>query len=213
MSQITQKVINDHPAITVRPDKCTNCMECVEFCAYEAIEVKVVDLESAKIEIIFNQNCVACGDCVDVCPTGALTKKILNVREVQTTCPYCSVGCQLTIKVAGNTIADVTADHKLPPNYGRLCVKGRFGFDFINHLDRLKTPLIRRTKGGELEPVSWEEALDFATTKMKEILEKYGPDAIGGYASARCTIEDNYSFQKFFRTVIGTNNIDCCARY
>ena len=98
-------------------------------------------------------------------------------------------------------------------NSGNLCGKGRFGFDFINRGDRLTTPLIRREKGGKLEPATWDEALSLITTKMNGIKEKHGPDALGGLASARCTNEENYLFQKLFRKVIGTNNVDHCARY
>ena len=108
---------------------------------------------------------------------------------------------------------EVTADPNLPPNYGDLCVKGRFGHAFLSHPDRLTKPLVRRAKGGPLEPVSWNEALDFVADNFRAILANKGPDAFAGLSSARCTTEENYVFQKFFRQQIGTNNIDHCARY
>ena len=108
---------------------------------------------------------------------------------------------------------EIGADLEQAPNFGDLCVKGRFGHNFIHHPDRLKTPLIRRQKSGSLEPASWAEALDFIAVKFRQILEDKGPDALAGLSSARCTNEDNYAFQKFFRAGIGTNNVDHCARY
>ena len=108
---------------------------------------------------------------------------------------------------------EVTADPDVGPNYGDLCVKGRFGHNFIQHPDRLKTPMIRRQKGMPLEPVKWDEALDFMAQSFSSILGEKGPDALAGLSSARCTTEENYAFQKFFRAGIGTNNIDHCARY
>ncbi len=98
-------------------------------------------------------------------------------------------------------------------NRGWLCVKGRFGFDFINNADRLKTPLIRREKGGQFEKATWDEALDYVAKRMIEIKDKHGADALGGLCSARCTNEENYLFQKLFRAGVGTNNVDHCARY
>jgi formate dehydrogenase major subunit len=215
---------SSHPAITVDLNKCIFCQRCLNSCSYEALELSASGFDekgrAEGISLLFNENCVSCGKCVDNCSTGALNKKeqivpMINevVEKVRTTCPYCGTGCQLELKVKGNTIMEVTANPYQMPNYGDLCVKGRFGHSFINHPDRLATPLVRRQKGGPLEPVSWNEALDIIAINFREILGAKGPDAFAGLSSARCTTEENYVFQKFFRQRIGTNNVDHCARY
>ena len=134
------------------------------------------------------------------------------MTQVRTTCPYCGVGCQMELNVKNNRIVKVTTSRydDDPPNRGSLCIKGRFGYDFVSHPDRLTMPLVR--KNGKLAEVSWDEAIDFVGEKLSTIKKEHGPDAIAGLASARCTNEENYLFQKFFRSVIGTNNVDHCAR-
>ena len=165
-------------------------------------------------EGLINSKCVSCGNCVSVCPVGALTPKAQKFRhwetkEVQTTCSYCGVGCQLNLIVKGDKV--VGAQPSLEgPNDGLLCVKGKFAYKFINHPDRIKTPLIKRN--GKFEEVSWEQAYRYIRRKVIEIKEESGPEAFAGLTSARCTNEENYLFQKLFRAVIGTNNIDHCAR-
>jgi formate dehydrogenase alpha subunit len=160
--------------------------------------------------------CVSCGECVQVCPVGALASsyewlgpKKWEMKKVQTTCSYCGVGCQLDLYVKDNKVQLVMGADK-PPNYGSLCVKGRFGFRFISAEDRLKVPLIK--ENGRFKEVSWDEALDYVAKRLQDIKDKYGPDSIGVFASARITNEENYLLQKFTRAVIGTNNIDHCAR-
>lgn len=218
------KVDQSHPAITVDPNKCIFCFRCVRYCEYDALEVKAKKVVGAgypfEIKIDFKDNCVSCGKCVEHCSTGALNKKHRivpiqseEVKAIKSTCPYCGTGCQIEIKVKGNTVMEIGSDLEQGPNFGDLCVKGRFGHHFIQHPDRLRTPLIRRQKSGSLEPASWAEALDFIAVKFRRILEDKGPDAIAGLSSARCTNEENYAFQKFFRAGIGTNNVDHCARY
>jgi formate dehydrogenase major subunit len=213
-----------HPAITVDLNKCIFCQRCMNSCAYDALDLSSSGFDekgrAESITLVFNEKCVSCGKCVDNCSTGALNKKeqivpIVNevVEKVRTTCPYCGTGCQLELKVKGNTLMEVTANPDQMPNYGDLCVKGRFGHAFLNHPDRLTTPLVRRQKGGALEPVSWNEALDFVAENFRDVLADKGPDAFAGLSSARCTTEENYVFQKFLRLQIGTNNIDHCARY
>ena len=215
---------SDHRAIRVDRNKCIYCQRCVRSCEDEALELKVKSLDAKGrplgLEIIFNEKCVSCGKCVDNCSTGALNKKsrIVPVQyevvnDVRTTCPYCGTGCQIDLKVKGKTILEATADPEAMPNFGDLCVKGRFGHNFIQHPDRLKTPLIRWRKEGVLEPATWEQALDFMAGSFARILGEHGSDALAGLSSARCTTEENYAFQKFFRSAIGTNNIDHCARY
>jgi formate dehydrogenase major subunit len=217
-------VDTSHRAITVDKNKCIFCGRCERSCPYDALEVRAESLDEKGrplgLEIEFKDNCVSCGKCVDNCSTGALNKKnrIVPVqseimRGIHTTCPYCGTGCQMILKVKGHTILEVTADSEIGPNYGDLCVKGRFGHNFIHHRDRLNRPLIRRQKGMPLEPVKWDEALDFIAQSFSRILGEKGPDALAGLSSARCTNEENYAFQKFFRSGIGTNNVDHCARY
>ena len=213
-----------HPAITVDLNKCVFCQRCFNSCEYDALELSAPGFDgkgrAESITLRFNEKCVSCGKCVDNCSTGALNKKeqivpMVNevIETVRTTCPYCGTGCQLELKVTGNTLMEVTANPDQLPNYGDLCVKGRFGHAFINHPDRLTTPMVRRKKGAPLEPVSWNEALDIISGNFRSILAERGPDAFAGLSSARCTTEENYVFQKFFRQRIGTNNVDHCARY
>jgi len=215
---------SSHPAITVDLNKCIFCQRCMNSCPYGALELSASGRDekgrAQGIILRFNEKCVSCGKCVDNCSTGALNKKeqivpMVNevVEKIRTTCPYCGTGCQLDLKVKGNTLMEASGDPDQMPNYGDLCVKGRFAHCFISHPDRLTSPMIRRRKGDPLEPVSWEEALDYVTENFRSILAEKGPDAFAGLSSARCTTEENYVFQKFFRQRIGTNNIDHCARY
>ncbi len=212
---------SSHPVITVDLNKCVYCQRCRNSCEYEALDLAAgrFDAEGRALEITlrFNDKCVSCGKCVDNCSTGALNKREAivpivqeEVRWVRTTCPYCGAGCQMNLKVKGDTIMEVSSEPDLAPNYGALCVKGRFGFNFVQHPDRLKKPLIRRH--GQLVETSWEEALDTVAKKFFDIKAMYGPDAIAGFSCARATNEENFLMQKFMRTAIGTNNIDHCAR-
>ncbi|MDH4269027.1 MAG: formate dehydrogenase subunit alpha [Dehalococcoidia bacterium] len=156
--------------------------------------------------------CEFCGACVDSCPTGALTDLATRGiakpdRVVTTICPYCGVGCQLKLEVKDEKIIASKPDADGPANHGQACVKGRYGIaEFVHHSERLTTPLIR--KNGELKQASWEEALELVATKLR----KYTPEEVGFIASAKCTNEENYIMQKFARAVLGTNNIDHCAR-
>lgn len=132
-------------------------------------------------------------------------------------CPYCGTGCQVELHVENNVIRSALGVQDNPVNQGNLCLKGFYGWDYVGAPDRLTKPLIRKkdgvfSKDGDLEEASWDEALDLVVSKMKEVKEKYGPDALVGNYSARCTLEDNYVAQKIMRAVIGTNNVDHCAR-
>jgi predicted molibdopterin-dependent oxidoreductase YjgC len=211
-----------NPFIARDMDKCILCGKCVRVCT-EIQGVGAIDLSNrgftAKVSTPFEKdlNCEFCGQCVSVCPTGALIgKEALNrgrqkdVREVETVCPYCGCGCNVTMHVNRNEVVRVTSRPNTV-NEGWLCVKGRFGYNFINSPDRLKTPLIK--KGDSFVEATWDEALKYVTDRLAGIKQKHGPDAIGGLSSARCTNEENYLFQKFMRAAIGTNNVDHCARY
>jgi len=210
-----------HPTIVVDLNKCVFCHSCTKSCEYGAIELTASGFDSRGraqgIVFNFTDDCISCGACVDNCSTGALNKKdqiipVTNedIRNVRTTCPYCGAGCQMVLKVKGNTIIEVNSDAQLPPNYGALCVKGRFGFHFVQHKDRLTQPLVR--KNGQLVKTSWEEALETVAKRFLDLKSMYGPDSIAGFSCARATNEENFLMQKFMRTAIGTNNIDHCAR-
>ncbi len=210
-----------HPAILVDLNKCIFCKRCQNSCEYDALDLSAESFDEKDrpigISLKFNEKCVSCGKCVDNCSTGALNKKevvvpIVNepVRFVRSTCPYCGAGCQIVLKIKGNTLMEVSADPNQAPNYGALCVKGRFGHNFVQHRDRLTTPLIRR--GGQLVEASWEEALNEVAKRFFDLKAMYGPDSIAAFSCARATNEENFLMQKFMRTAIGTNNIDHCAR-
>jgi formate dehydrogenase major subunit len=214
-----------NPFIVRDYNKCILCERCVRACA-QVQEIDAIDYAhrgfNTKVIAGFDRglqegDCVFCGQCVQVCPSGALTEKKARglarsweIRKVRTTCPYCGVGCQMWLHVKEGRITKVTAVKDAAPNKGRLCVKGRFGYDFIYSEERLKTPLIREKD--EFREASWDEALDLIADKFKEIISEHGPDAIGGVSSSRSINEDSYEMQKLFRSVIGTNNIDNCAR-
>lgn len=216
--------VDANPFITREQNKCVMCGLCVRVCE-EVQGVGAIGYAErgfeAKVIPPFGQDldCEFCGQCVSVCPTGALSARLWSgkprmegVKFTETTCGYCGCGCNLTLRSHGDKVirVDSAANNH---NRGWLCVKGRFGYDFIGSADRLKNPLIRRQKGGEFETATWQEALDYVAKRLTEIKDKHGPDAIGGLCSARCTNEENYLFQKFFRAGIGTNNVDHCARY
>ncbi|HAW50220.1 TPA: formate dehydrogenase subunit alpha [bacterium] len=220
-----------NPFIERDYSKCILCGRCVKIC--EEIQVlSITDFANrgfeTKISTFYDSplqetDCTFCGQCVAVCPVGALTEKVRRfkareweLKKVTTICSYCGCGCTFDLNVKDNEVIKVTSTEG-GINGLALCVKGRFGFDFINNPARLKTPLIRQnTKNksheAEFKEVSWEEALSLVAERFKEIKDKYGPDKIAGIASARCTSEENYLFQKFMRAVIGTNNVDHCAR-
>ncbi len=210
-----------HPVLSVDLNKCVYCQRCLNACEYKALELQATGFDdkgrALGISLDFNDNCVSCGRCAEACSTGALAKTASTVpvisepiKEVRTTCPYCGAGCQIILRVKNNTIMEVCADPAQAPNYGALCVKGRFGFDFVQHRDRLTVPLIRR--GGQLVETTWEEALNHVAKRFFDLKAMYGPDTIAGFSCARATNEDNFIMQKFMRTALGTNNIDHCAR-
>lgn len=164
-----------------------------------------------------DSDCVFCGQCVAVCPTGALTEKSMSgqgrrweIERVRTTCPFCGTGCNFDLALNKGKIIGVLSNPDSPVNQRSLCVKGRFGWDFIYNENRLTTPLIK--KNGKFEQASWDEALDLIAQRLKETKEKYGPDSFAALSSARCTNEENFLVQKFSRAVMGTNNVDHCAR-
>ncbi len=220
------------PLIEYHPRRCVLCGRCVEACieisGMGAINFKGrgANTRIAPAQLApdappeLRPECISCGECMAICPVNALTEtqnktfyqarpKPWEIKKVRTVCTYCGCGCELELNVAGNRIIGVTPAEG-GVNQGALCAKGRFGYDFVNHKDRLKSPMIRR--GSYWQEVNWDEALDYVADRLTQIRVQHGPDAIGGLASARATNEDNYLLQKLMRGVIGTNNIDHCAR-
>jgi formate dehydrogenase alpha subunit len=224
-----------NPVLWVDMNKCILCTRCSRACAeIQGRFVWGVAERGHMARILagcdtglLEARCESCGTCVAFCPTSALDDR-LSVglgkpeRVVATVCGYCGVGCQLDLNVREGQIVRVTARNEAPINGAQLCVKGRYGFDYVHHPDRLKRPEVRRyllegrhrPAGGrdELVPVDWETALDLVARKFVEIKSESGPDAIAVLASAKCTNEENYLMQKLARQVIGTNNVDHCAR-
>lgn len=214
---------DSNPFYTINPNKCIACGKCVSICKtlqgsniLELQEYNNKKYAAAKdSEKVNNTKCLSCGNCVSVCPVGALLPKekelfrFWETKSVRTTCSYCGVGCQIDFLVKDNKIIDAKPAN-IAPNDGLLCVKGKFGYKFVNHPDRINTPLIR--KNGKLEPATWQETYTLITEKITKIKKEFGSDSFGGLTSARCTNEDNFIFQKLFRAVLGTNNVDHCAR-
>jgi formate dehydrogenase major subunit len=232
-----------HPAMRVNLDACIQCGLCVRGCR----EVQVNDVigmayrnHDAKIVFDFDDpmgasTCVACGECVQACPTGALmpaayldehqTRTVYPDREVASLCPFCGVGCQVNYQVKDNRIIYAEGRNG-PANENRLCVKGRFGFDYIHHPHRLTVPLIRRADApkawdSEVDPTNpfthfreatWDEALDFAAKGLVKVRDEKGPKALAGFGSAKGSNEEAYLFQKLVRTGFGSNNVDHCTR-
>jgi formate dehydrogenase major subunit len=212
-----------HPTIRVDLERCISCWRCVRICdevqgqfSWRVVgRGKDTRLMPDSGTTLAASSCVACGACVDTCPTGALEdRSVLSVgtptRWTRTTCPYCGVGCELLVGTRDGRIAAVTPALDAPVNRGHLCVKGRAGHGFVDAPDRVTVPLVRES--GSWAPVSWEQAIDLVAQRFAEIMGRDGAGAIGVLGSARATNEDNYVLQKFARTVLGTNNIDCCAR-
>jgi formate dehydrogenase major subunit len=227
-----------HYGIAVHLDSCIQCTRCVRACREEQVnDVIGYAFRGEHSKIVFDlddpmgaSSCVACGECVQACPTGALMParevgKVAPDRKVHSVCPYCGVGCQLTYAVKDNKILYVEGRDG-PSNHGRLCVKGRYGFDYAHHRQRLTRPLIRKPgvpkhadftmdPANPLEhfrEASWEEALDLAAGRLKEIREAYGKPALSGFGSAKGSNEEAYLFQKLVRTGFGSNNVDHCTR-
>ena len=234
---------SSHPAMAVNLDACIHCTLCVRACR----EVQVNDVigmagRGAGAKIVFDfddpmgaSTCVACGECVQACPTGALMPASLvdergvgrseSLSEVDSVCPYCGVGCQITYQIADDHILAVKGLDG-PANLSRLCVKGRFGFDYIHHPHRLSVPLVRldgvpKDANDDLDPANpfthfreatWEEALDVAATGLKRIRDRDGGRALAGFGSAKGSNEEAYLVQKLVRVGFGTNNVDHCTR-
>jgi formate dehydrogenase major subunit len=212
-----------HPYLRTDMSACIDCYRCVRICA---------DLQGQFVWQVWNRgdqsrirpdsqttlrasSCVSCGACADTCPTGAIVDVTRLVHGAPTSftrsvCTYCGVGCNINVGVRDERIVQIKPVLDDAVSKGHLCVKGRYAFDYVHADDRATQPMIRRN--GALEPVSWKEALDFTASELRRIVDSYGADSTGVLGSARATNEDNYLAQKFARLVLGTNNVDCCAR-
>jgi len=218
---------SSHPLILRNHNHCIHCHRCIRGCnktvVNEVLDVAFRGRHSAIVADLDlplgESSCVGCGECVQLCPSGALVEKKAKregepwtLEKMRTTCPYCGVGCQVYLHIdrKTNRVIKVTGVEGVPPNDGMLCVKGRFAYDFPSSSRRLTRPLIQRN--GRHEPASWEEALDYTAARLRLIRNTYGPDSISAVSSSRDNNENSYAAQKFMRAVIGTNNIDNCAR-
>ncbi|OYU42513.1 MAG: formate dehydrogenase, partial [Burkholderiales bacterium PBB4] len=231
-----------HPAMAVNLDACIQCNRCVRACREEQVnDVIGYAMRGSHSEIVFDLNdpmgdstCVACGECVQACPTGALMPKTqvgsqIVDKKVDSVCPFCGVGCLLTYNVKNNVIVSVDGRDG-PANHSRLCVKGRFGFDYAHSPQRLNVPLIRKA-GVPKDPealntlnrdtadwsevfreATWEEALAFSAGGLQNLRDTYGKKALAGFGSAKGSNEEAYLFQKLVRTGFGSNNVDHCTR-
>jgi len=214
-----------NPFILRDYERCIYCYRCTRVCAEVEQAHAIVPaargfhtrIAAAFDGALLDSPCTFCGQCIQTCPTGALRdKKMLGkarveeVTKVRSVCPFCGTGCGINLHVARGKVIGVTPDWTAPVNQGSLCVKGQFGLDFVHSPDRLTAPLIRRN--GKLTEASWDEAYDLIARKFAEIKQESGPGAFVFWSSSRGTSESNYLMQKFARVVIGTNNIDNCAR-
>lgn len=211
---------DSHPYIGTAMERCIQCQRCVRIC--EEVQGQFVweawgrgegtRIAPGKGGTLLSGGCVSCGACVDSCPTGALFDKRVPAQPdswTRTTCVYCGVGCQMEVGSARGRVVAIRPAAS-PVNRGHLCVKGRYAFDFNHAGDRVTSPMIRRDGGWER--VGWDEALDFTAERLQTIIARHGPDAVGVLGSARASNEENYLAQKFARVVLGTHNVDCCAR-
>ncbi|CAH6845048.1 Formate dehydrogenase-O, major subunit [Vibrio chagasii] len=227
-------VDNSSEFIIFDANRCISCGQCIQACREQNVHGVLSFMNQADGKpasrpecrpnfganqtLMGDSNCVQCGSCIQACPTGAMVDARDRkqgdtdvLKKVDTICTYCGVGCKLTMHVdeAKNKIRYIEGGNS-PVNEGMLCVKGRFGFDFVSSDARLTTPLIR--KDGWLQPASWEEAIMLIADKFTAIKQGFGSNALAGFSSAKTTNEDNYAFQKFVRRELGTNNVDHCAR-
>src|SRR3989440_2009794 len=210
------------------PDACILCNRCVRY-TQEVMQCSALTFEGrgAEARVVpthghswLDTECELCGGCLSVCPTGAIHEQFLAgapdgheraLTKTKTTCTFCGVGCQIDLNVDPETkrIVKVTSDPSYVSNEGNLCVKGRFAFNFVHHPDRLTEPLVRGADG-ELQPATWEHALEVAAEGLKGVIDRHGPQSIGVLASARLTMEENFLIQKLARTALGTHSVHSC---
>ncbi|MCC6574369.1 MAG: formate dehydrogenase subunit alpha, partial [Planctomycetes bacterium] len=218
---------SSHPFITFDDASCINCFRCIRGCD-EVQGENVLTMAGRGFgafiandinKSYLDSTCVSCGQCVQQCPTGALEDKTLKIsggwdKEVKTTCAYCGTGCSMVarVKEETNEVVSIRGNFNSPVNYGHLCVKGRYAYSYGTHKERLQFPLIRETRDKPFRRATWDEAVNLITSEITRIRGKYGASALGGISTSRGTNEENYIFMKFFRQIVGTNNVDNCSR-
>lgn len=211
------------PLIETQMNRCVQCLRCVRYCD-EVMDVKALapagrgTMTEIKAFSTHQLDCEFCGGCVQICPVGAITSRLSMyeyrpwmLKRADTICQFCGDGCQITVQTKDNELIEVNSAHGAGRNNGDLCARGFFGFHATSHQERLTKPLIRRN--GVLAESTWEEALEYTAQQIAKIKEDHGAQTFGGLITSRCTNEELYLFQKFMRTVIGTNNLDSSARY
>ena len=213
----------EHPYLRVDMDKCVYCYRCVRIC--DELQGQFVWRawnrgEKTRIlphggDTMLESDCVSCGACSSTCPSGAITDRLVAekgepTKWTRTTCPYCGTGCEMMLGSRDGKVVVAKPVQDAPVNKGHLCVKGRYAHSFVHAPDRVTSPMIR--ENGEWRVVTWDEAYDYTASKLRKILEESGPQSVGVLGSARATNEENYLAQKFCRVVLGSNNVDCCAR-
>ncbi|GLP98617.1 MAG: formate dehydrogenase subunit alpha [Pseudomonadota bacterium] len=216
---------NSNPYFSFDPSKCIVCSRCVRACEeVQGTFALTIDGRGFDSKVAAGQNedfmdseCVSCGACVQACPTSTLMEKsIIEMGQpehsVVTTCAYCGVGCSFKAEMKGDKVVRMVPYKGGDANHGHSCVKGRFAFGYATHKDRIKAPMIRESITDPWQEVSWEEAINFAATRLKGIQAKYGRESVGGITSSRCTNEESYLVQKLVRAAFGNNNTDTCAR-
>ena len=214
-----------NPYFTYDPAKCIVCNRCVRACEEQqgsfAITISGRGFESrvtaGQNESFMKSECVSCGACVNACPTATLTEKTLIQmgqpdHDVTTTCAYCGVGCGFKAEMKGTEVVRMVPWKDGKANEGHACIKGRFAWGYATHADRITQPMIRDSIHDDWREVSWDEALDYAANRFRDIQKRHGVNAIGGLVSSRCTNEEDYLVQKLVRAAFGNNNVDTCAR-
>ena len=214
-----------NPYFTYDPSKCIVCNRCVRACEQtQGTFALTIDgrgfasrVTAGQKQDFLDSDCVSCGACVDACPTATLTEKSIiqwgqAERSVITTCAYCGVGCNFKAEIKGEQVVRMTPWKEGKANEGHACVKGRFAWGYATHPDRVTQPMIRASIHEPWQEVSWDTAIAYVVDKFSAIQAQYGKNALGGITSSRCTNEETYLVQKFMRAVLGTNNVDTCAR-
>jgi len=225
LSALTKEKDESNPYFSYDPSKCIVCNRCVRACEETqgtfALTISGRGFDSrvspGESQPFMESECVSCGACVQACPTATLMEKgVIDhgqaEKKVTTTCAYCGVGCSFDAEVKGTTVVRMVPSKDGGANHGHSCVKGRFAFGYATHADRITTPMIRKSIEDAWQPVSWDEAINYAASEFKRIQAKHGRDSVGGITSSRCTNEETYLVQKLVRAAFGNNNVDTCAR-